>query len=78
MKTGVDGLEGQRPRLTYFSATAARNRFQTALAPKPLELPVAHAPDKMILLSMILQTLPHSYKIVTFHPIALDRTQIRR
>ena len=21
MKTGVDGLEGQRPRLTYFSTT---------------------------------------------------------
>jgi hypothetical protein len=31
MKTGVDGLEGQRPRLTHFSATAVRNRFQTQL-----------------------------------------------
>ena len=47
-------LEGQRPRLTHFSTTAVRNRFQTALLPKPFEPPVAHAPDKMILLSMIL------------------------
>gem|GEM_PF-5049046 len=31
MKTGVDDIEGQRPRLTHFSATAARNRFQTQL-----------------------------------------------
>ena len=54
MKTGVDSLEGQRPRLTYFSATAVRNRFQTALLTRPLEPPVGHAPDKMILLSMIL------------------------
>jgi hypothetical protein len=31
MKTGVDGMEGQRPRLTHFSSTAVRNRFQTQL-----------------------------------------------
>jgi hypothetical protein len=35
-------------------------RFQTALLPKPLEPPVAHAPDKMILLSMILQIFPET------------------
>ena len=28
---GYDGLEGQRPRLTHFSTTAVRNRFQTQL-----------------------------------------------
>jgi hypothetical protein len=34
IKTGVDGLEDQRPRLTHFSAMAARNRFPAALPPK--------------------------------------------
>jgi hypothetical protein len=46
MNTTFDGMEGQRPRLTHFSSTAARNRFQTALLPKPLEPLAAHAPDK--------------------------------
>ena len=41
-----DCLEGQRPRLTHFSKTAARNRFQTALPPKPLDPPTAHIPKK--------------------------------
>jgi len=54
-------LEGQRPRLTHFSSTATRNRFQTALVPKPFELPVAHAPDKRILLSMILLILKRRF-----------------
>ena len=40
----VDCLEGQRPRLTHFSTMAARNRFQTALPPKPLDPPTAHIP----------------------------------
>lgn len=40
----VDSLEGQRPRLIHFSTTAARNRFQTALPPKPLDPPTVHIP----------------------------------
>ena len=60
MKTGVDCLEGWPPCRPIFELRAARNRFQTALLTRPLELPVAHAPDKMILLSMILQTFPET------------------
>ena len=36
-------LEGQRPRLTQNSTTAARNRSQTPPPPKPLDPPAAHA-----------------------------------
>jgi hypothetical protein len=36
-------LEGQRPRLTHFSTTEARNRFQTPPPLKPLDPPAAHA-----------------------------------
>ena len=53
----VDCLESQRPRLTHFSTMAARNRFQTALPPNPLDPPTAHIPKQMILLSMILPIL---------------------
>jgi len=48
----------------FFNHGRSGNRFQAALAPKPFDPPVAHAPDKMILLSMILQTFPGCWSLM--------------
>jgi hypothetical protein len=48
----------------FFNHGRRGNRFQTALAPKPFDPLAAHAPDKMILLSMILQTFPGCWSLM--------------